>query len=246
MARIFVTGDKHGDYEKLEYFINDNGITNDDVIIICGDHGTRYYGMKKDRRVKKYVSSLGPTFIMLRGNHDSRPEHDDGVLEHKFIANKAYCGTFWVDPEFPNILYTDEFGWYRFGNKMCFVIGGAYSVDKWHRLEMYDQGFHQYKWFYDEQLTPQERKDAQELLFGYSGTEYYIFSHTCPLTYKPFDNLLPGIDQDLVDETMERWLDDIHLGADYTRWYCGHWHIERTIDRMRFLYEDVILFDEVE
>lgn len=67
-----------------------------------------------------------------------------------------------------------------------------------------------------------------------------MLTHTCPLKYKPFDKLLSGIDQDSVDETMERWLDEIEDGFDYQKWFCGHWHIERSIDKMRFMYDDII------
>jgi 3-oxoacid CoA-transferase subunit A len=69
-------------------------------------------------------------------------------------------------------------------------------------------------------------------------------SHTAPLRYKPFEVLLPGIDQSTVDESMEIWMDAIYDDANHETWYCGHWHVDKTIDKMCFMYNDIILFDE--
>ena len=47
------------------------------------------------------------------------------------------------------------------------------------------------------------------------------------------------IDQSSVDDSTERWLDTIEDHLSYKRWYCGHWHINKRIDKMHFLFEDV-------
>ena len=44
------------------------------------------------------------------------------------------------------------------------------------------------------------------------------------------------IDQSTVDDSTERWLDEIEKKADYEAWFCGHWHTDKRIDRMHFLY----------
>lgn len=63
-----------------------------------------------------------------------------------------------------------------------------------------------------------------------------ILSHTCPFKYIPTEALLPGIDQASVDSSTEQWLDRIESVANYKEWYCGHWHINKNIDKMHFLY----------
>lgn len=243
MSRIFVTGDKHGDYNDIVEFTQKHQTTINDVMIVLGDHGTLYYGRDnhrdRDRKVKKLLASLPITFIMIRGNHDRRPEGD--LI---FIQTKTHTGWFYIDNDYPNILYTDEFAHYGFGTHDAFVIGGAYSVDKWYRLEMYDQGFHQYKWFADEQLTDTERNIAYTLATAWD-TPVTIMSHTCPLKYLPTEMKIPITDGHEVDNTMEEWLDTIEENIPYDKWYCGHFHTDKTIDKMRFMYNDVILFDEV-
>lgn len=249
MSKIFVTGDKHGDYYQLSDQLSSiPGLTKKDVVIILGDHGTLYYGARDDKHKKKLVFNLPTTFIMIRGNHDRRPSSEEYDHHIVHIDNESYCGDFYVDPNFPNILYTMEYGWYRFGSKKVFIIGGAYSVDKFKRLEMQQLGFAQYHWFADEQLNSEEQANAIAL---YRDTakdvgEHYIMSHTCPQKYKPYDTFMSGINQKLVDGSMEEWLDKFEKLELYSEWYCGHWHIERSIDKMRFTYNTLRIFDDVE
>lgn len=46
------------------------------------------------------------------------------------------------------------------------------------------------------------------------------------------------IDQSTVDDSTERWLDEVEESLDYNIWMCGHWHINKRIDKMHFLYHD--------
>ena len=54
--------------------------------------------------------------------------------------------------------------------------------------------------------------------------------------------MLPNLDQKTVDATTEEWLDQIEERLEYRKWYCGHWHINKRIDKMEFLFHDVRLF----
>ena len=50
------------------------------------------------------------------------------------------------------------------------------------------------------------------------------------------------VDQSRVDKSTEEWLDTIEQRLDYKRWYCGHYHTEKTIDRMTFMFESIRAF----
>ena len=65
-----------------------------------------------------------------------------------------------------------------------------------------------------------------------------VLSHTCPLRYEPVEAFLPVVDQSSVDKSTERWLGEIESRLTYRRWYCGHYHIGKRVDRLRFLYND--------
>ena len=52
---------------------------------------------------------------------------------------------------------------------------------------------------------------------------------------KQFD--LSGVDQSKVDHSTEEWLDSIEQRLKYKVWYAGHWHINKRIDRIHFLFD---------
>ena len=66
-----------------------------------------------------------------------------------------------------------------------------------------------------------------------------VLTHTCPYRYIPREAFLGSVDQSAVDNSTELWLDTIAERLNYQAWYCGHWHIEKRIDQMHFLFESV-------
>lgn len=245
MSRIFITGDKHGEYYDLSKKLVEANATSKDVCIILGDHGTLYYDDAGNDRKKAMLAMNLPTFICLRGNHDRRP--DCAAFSHRlvYLDTPLYAGHFYVDDKRPTILYTKEYGWYRFGTKQVFVICGAFSVDKFHRFDKQKMGFSTYYWFSDEQLFPRERADAEKMVSEGYEDEFYIMSHTAPLKYLPTEKFLSCIDQTKVDQTMERWMDRMEEKLPYSVWYAGHYHADKSIDRMRFLFDDLITFEDI-
>ena len=254
---IYITGDKHGRFEPIEYFCDAHKTTKDDVLIVLGDLGVNYYGGRRDRSRKNYLADMPITIMAIRGNHERRPSPDWNV---RTIANDNICGTFIVEPGYDSILYAQDGRSYGLntqnGWKQAFVIGGAYSVDKYYRLGAYAAGNHNLLWFDDEQLTPEEMEKVKASLLKriamekerdtYDGYPDYILSHTCPLSMEPVDMFLPQINQDTVDTSMEVFLDEIKQileenNVSYKTWFCGHWHTDRTApDNFRFVYNDFL------
>ena len=66
-----------------------------------------------------------------------------------------------------------------------------------------------------------------------------VFTHTCPYRYIPREAFMSCVDQSTVDNSTEIWLDSIEGKLNYNAWYCGHWHIDKRIDKMHFLFESV-------
>ena len=50
---------------------------------------------------------------------------------------------------------------------------------------------------------------------------------------------LSQVDQSKVDNSTEKWLDKVedNIKDKYKAWFCGHWHTDKQIDKMHFLYE---------
>lgn len=68
----------------------------------------------------------------------------------------------------------------------------------------------------------------------------YVFSHTVPIEYEPVWAFIQGIDQSLVDKTMEKWLQRIADNLEFEMWYAAHYHVECEEDGVRIMYEDYL------
>ena len=118
------------------------------------------------------------------------------------------------------------------------VIGGAYSVDKFYRLE---KGW---TWFENEQLTAKEMAHIEQ---KHSGKTFdFILSHTCPISWQPRDLFLDGIDQNEVDTSMEVWMESFKNKIVFNTWLFGHYHIDR-IQRpyVEILFNQIKSLDEI-
>ena len=43
---------------------------------------------------------------------------------------------------------------------------------------------------------------------------------------------------------MECFLDEVEENIDYDKWYCGHYHTEKQIDKLEFMYRDIKEFSK--
>lgn len=224
---FYVTGDTHasfgGLYRQLAAMPPDTGC------VILGDAGFNYHRDEEDRRNKARIDSLGRTIFCVHGNHESRPAAT-GLYE----LQPRFGGQVWVEPDFPHLLFARDGDVYELNGKSVLVIGGAYSVDKYYRL------IHGYHWWADEQPDQATRQRVEQALAARDWQVDLVLSHTCPARYIPAEALLPGLDQSRVDRSTELWLDTIEARTRYRRWYCGHWHINKAVDRMQFLYHDLL------
>jgi len=221
---VYITGDIHGDPRRIVEFSEKLGLTGQDVVVILGDVGANYDLGPRDEWMKGVLAGISPTILCIHGNHEARPET---VLS--YVEKQWNGGAVLVQPEFPNLLFAKDGEIYSLNGKRCIAIGGAYSVDKHIRLA---RGW---VWFPDEQPSVQIKAYVEQQLA--ENQIDVVFSHTCPDQYKPVECFLTGIDQSKVDDSTERWLGELEQSINYSAWYCGHWHINKRIDGMHFLFE---------
>ena len=221
---IYLTGDIHGNPTQVELFCSKMQLTENDTIVMLGDVGVNYYGGKRDSLPKRILSSLPVTFLCIHGNHEIRPQN---IPEYKPTIWNG--GRVLVDEEHPNILFAEDGEIYDLDGKKALAIGGAYSVDKFYRLQ---RGF---GWWADEQPSELTKRKVEGVVSECKDIDI-ILSHTCPKKYIPTEMFLPMIDQSSVDNSTEEWLDTIEDAVDYKAWYCGHWHTDKRIDKMHFLF----------
>ena len=226
---IYITGDIHGQVEYVQTMIRLKSITPTDTIVLLGDVGLNYYGNKYgDCSKKRRLDAHGIPILCIHGNHEMRPE---SLISYREMLWNG--GTVYVEEEFPNLLFAKDGEIYNLEGYTALAIGGAYSVDKWHRLHC---GLH---WFTDEQPSDTIKARVENKLDSIGWKVDAVLSHTCPYRYIPTEAFLIGVDQSTVDNSTEQWLDTIEKRLDYRIWYCGHFHIEKRIDKMRFLFHGV-------
>ena len=143
------------------------------------------------------------------------------------------------EPEYPSLLFAKDGEIYNLANKKCLVIGGAYSVDKPIRVA---EGMH---WWADEQPSDEIKQRVEQRLDAENWAVDIVLSHTCPFKYMPWETFdYSAVNQRLVDNSTEKWLDTIESKLEYGCWYCGHFHVYKRIDRMCFLFGDFLSFVE--
>lgn len=215
--RYFVTGDCHGDFSRFRNLSQEIQQDPETAIIILGDAGLNWSVDERDSHIKNKLAKLYKFRIYcVRGNHEARPQN---ISDMKLIYDADVQGEVYMQDRWPQIRYFKDWGIYQLGPHRIAVIGGAYSVDKWYRL---DRG---YTWFSDEQLSKEEMElCANELM----NKEFdFVFTHTCPIDWEPTDLFLPFIDQSKVDKSMELFLEEIFQRFDWGVACFGHYHTDR-------------------
>jgi 3-oxoacid CoA-transferase subunit A len=227
---IYVTGDTHGSFERVEGFCKRFETCREDILIILGDAGINFSGPRYDRLKKKLLEELPITIFAIHGNHEQRPHTIESYREKVWNG-----GTVYYEDEFPHILFAKDGELFNLDGKKTVVIGGAYSIDKAYRLA------YGYGWWEDEQPSEEIKQYVERQLSVVNWKVDVVLSHTTPLKYEPVEVFMAGIDQSKVDKSTEIWLDKIEERLSYKKWYCGHYHTEKKIERLEIMFEN---FDE--
>lgn len=255
MNKIYMMADIHGRKNPIRDFYNrikeKEGISPDktDTMILLGDTGANYFFNYRDENLKRDLMAYSMTYFIIRGNHEERPENVAANNPDKWHKEMFWGNWVWVENEFPRIKYaldqpavyhipyiigysegTKENDWCDEGDPIwgtykTLVLPGAYSVDKWHRLE------NGWSWFKDEQMSPREREDGLRLIEEHDNKFDIVLSHTCPVMFEPIDLFLSVVDQTMVDKTTEQFLGYIEYLLEYKVFLWGHFHQYREYPR---------------
>ena len=227
---IYITGDTHGRFGRIEDFCQRFQTSHDDILIILGDAGINFSGARYDHSKKELLASLPVTIFAIHGNHEQRPYTIDSYKEKQW-----HGGTVYYEEEFPSLLFAKDGEIFDLDGKRTVVMGGAYSVDKAIRIA------HGWGWWEDEQPSKEIKEYVEKQLKKAGWSVDVVLSHTAPLKYEPVEVFLSGLDQSKVDKLTEEWLDRIEDKLSYRKWYCGHYHTEKKIDKLEIMFEN---FDE--
>lgn len=229
---IFITGDTHGKFDRIAKFCKTAQTSKDDILIILGDAGINYYADAKDRKLKKYLQSLPITIFAIHGNHEIRPQNIPSYREIEWHGGIVYR-----EEMYPDLLFAKDGEIYDLDSIKTIVIGGAYSVDKEYRIANH------WGWWADEQPDDAVKGRVEKALADNGNKIDVILSHTTPYKYMPTEMFLKSIDQSKVDKSTELWLGEIESRVAYRKWYCGHYHTDKKIDKLQILFNLIQEFD---
>lgn len=252
-ARYFITGDKHRHFDRLIEFCKTHHLRRKDVIIILGDSGFNYYDDEQDDELKKKLREVNVTLFCLHGNKENRPENIPTYGIQTFCGGIVY-----YEPRYPNIFFAKDGEVYDFNGKEFMVVGGAHSVDKIRCIA-------EELPFWDDEMPSDETKELVETTLEKKGNRIDGFlTHTCPISCLPTEMFIStrrAVD-DLkkakskkkrrkkeekrypldIDRSTEEWLEKLKNGIDYDVWYCGHYHVDKTLGNVRILHKEIIPF----
>lgn len=238
---IWIAGDIHGYAPNWQDVVDQIPDADKNTkIILCGDVGLEY-GEYINGQTKKLMKKFPGEIIVLRGNHDNRywrDHYDDPKWHIEGDYGYAY-GEYLVQDKYPNIKYINDVGGvYYIDGYHFLMIPGAYSIDKYYRI----QNNYSYEPF--EQLTKAEMRDIEKKVYIWRNKIDYVVSHTAPRHLEPWFQYLfiNNIDQGSVDKTMEKWMDEIAWELEHSNnfkhWYFGHFHADiRCGDKYSMLYK---------
>lgn len=229
--KFYITGDTHGQFDRIEKFCHENETTTDDVLIILGDAGINYWLDNNDLKLKNYLANMNITLFCVHGNHEARPleaaDYDEVVWNG---------GLVYAEKQYPNILFAKDGEIYNFLGKTVIPIGGAYSVDKYYRLT---NGI---PWFASEQPGENIKEYVERQLDKANWSVNIVLSHTVPINAEPLWAFIPGLDQSSIDKSTEKWLQYIYDNLEFDSWYAGHYHVESEECGVHIMYEN---YDEI-
>lgn len=247
---VYITGDKHTNFKNMKTKLFDMDIKKEDTFIILGDLGVNYSVERikdglyedtihslidKNRLIKAFTETGNeiPNILVIQGNHEAPAWCVKDYEEKKWNGGMVY-----IQPEFPKLMFAYEGEIFSIEGHTYLTIGGAYSVDKFYRLQ---RGL---KWFPEEQLTDKEKKKILKRIKNLKNVDI-VLSHTVPERYIPKDLFLSAVDQSTVDNSMEEFLTKVDKQLDYKKWYAGHYHADRKIkvDKNTEFY---ILYESIE
>ena len=243
--KFFITGDKHRRFDEVKAFCQAMNTKRKDVLIILGDSGFNYYDDARDDKLKKEISQLNITLFCLHGNKENRPQNVGTYGIRSFCGGKVY-----YEPNYPNIYFAIDGEIYTFEGKKYMVVGGAHSVDK---LRCLEEGLP----FWDDEMPDDRTKKAvEERLQAEHHQIYGMMTHTCPINYLPTEMFLSTKQAATIkrkprkakskklftpdiDRSTEIWLGELEKKLHYEVWFCGHYHIDKQIDKIEMLYHTI-------
>ncbi len=208
---VFVTGDTHGDPNRLSK--KELGCLNEgDTLIVCGDFGFVWDKSKAEEKFLKNLSKRKYNICFIDGTHEN------------FDLLNGYPLTMWnggkVHQISDNIYHLMRGQIFTIDGLKIFTMGGGESPDLDSRID-------------DNPWLKYEIPSKEELLEGAASLEEHdckidvIITHEPSSTIKGFLKL--GESEAVRVTTLNAYFDELSKCSEFSRWFFGSLHLDKYI-----------------
>lgn len=223
---IWITGDIHGnhDIQKLSEssFPQQNSMTRDDYVIICGDFGLLWSLSPIELELLDWLESRNFTTLWIDGNHENF------TLLSQYPVEDWHGGK--VQRIREHILHLCRGSMFDIDGQKFFAFGGAESHDKKYRIKGVS--------IWDEEL-PSELDYIRGLktLEENGWKADVILSHTLP---EQIQNERFGTAEYAQNE-LTKFFEVLDKKLEFQYWFSGHYHVSEQYDKRHILLYDAIV-----
>lgn len=220
---IYVTGDLHGEEERL-YSRSMKKLREGDTLIVCGDFGFVWDGSEREKKILDFLGSRKYTVCFIDGTH-----------ENFDLLNKCRM-TVWnggrVHRVSGNLFHMMRGQIFNIEGFKFFTFGGGESVDREMRTE-------HLSWWKEEMPSSTELEEGAKAIDEVGCEVDYIITHEPPSIVKSTMLLRSG-DTEKVNK-LNGYFEQLNRVCKFRHWYFGSMHEDRVITNVHTsVFEDVI------
>ena len=218
---VYITGDTHGEQNRILHIERESGIKEGDYLIVCGDFGYVFTNNLTERHFLDDLEARPYTICFCDGNHENFP----AIYEY---PTETWNGGR-IHRIRKNVIHLMRGQVFEIEGKKFFTMGGAYSIDKYMRFE-------NVSWWKEELPNNSEYREAASSLKENGNAVDYIITHTAPTEIIRH----MGYSPDAHDAELCGFLEWVMHEVKFEKWFFGHWHTEKTVlDKFRAIYFDI-------
>ncbi len=220
---IYVTGDMHGEEERL-YSRSMKKLSEGDTLIVCGDFGFVWDGSAKEKKILEYLGSRKYNVCFIDGTHEN------------FDLLEKCRMTVWnggkVHRVSGNLFHMMRGQIFNIEGYRIFTFGGGESTDREMRTE-------HISWWKEEMPTPAELEEGAKAIDEVDCDVDFIITHEPPSIVKSTMLLRAG-ETDSVNK-LNGYFEQLNRVCKFRHWYFGSMHEDRIITNVHTaVFEDVI------
>ena len=246
---IYITGDCHGNFERFNtsIFPEQNEMTKDDYVIICGDFGgvwNKDEESKTETMILDWLDCKSFTTLFVSGNH----ENFDRLMDYP--VEEWHGGK--IQKIRPSVIHLMRGQIYELEEKKIFTFGGASSHDidggilelddpdfKKKKKEL-DRGWKPYRinhlsWWKEELPSTEEMDEGKKNLQKYNNEVDFIVTHCA--SSSTAELLSHGMYK---SDMLTDYLEEIRQTVKFKKWFFGHYHDNRNVNA-----EEILLWEQI-